>query len=114
LRFLEKIRFGRAAIAHHGPGDVKNRERSLIAVPQKASLEAVAKQITTSGGEARTAAIDTLADASTNRYIDGNVTQAGRIDIAIDAAGPLAKEYGNGKNAVDLPIEEFMVPLATW
>lgn len=28
-------------------------------------------------------------------------------------APPLAKEYGNGKNAVDLPIEEFMVPLAT-
>jgi NAD(P)-dependent dehydrogenase (short-subunit alcohol dehydrogenase family) len=37
----------------------------------------------------------------------------GKIDITLDAAGPLAREYGNGKNAVDLPIEEFMVPLAT-
>jgi|SRR3981081_4524162 NAD(P)-dependent dehydrogenase (short-subunit alcohol dehydrogenase family) len=27
--------------------------------------------------------------------------------------GPLAKEYGNGKVAVDLPIDEFMVPLTT-
>jgi 3-oxoacyl-[acyl-carrier protein] reductase len=85
----------------------------FLAGRTKASLEAVAKQITASGGEALTAVIDTLDDASTNRYIDGIVKQAGRIDIAVDAAGPLAKEYGNGKNAVDLPIEEFMVPLAT-
>jgi hypothetical protein len=26
---------------------------------------------------------------------------------------PLAREYGNGKTAVELPIEKFMVPLAT-
>jgi 3-oxoacyl-[acyl-carrier protein] reductase len=85
----------------------------FLAGRTKASLEAVAKQITASGGKARTAVIDTLDDASTNQYIDGIVEQAGRIDIVLDAAGPLAKEYGNGKNAVDLPIEEFMVPMAT-
>jgi len=87
--------------------------RVFMAGRTKASLEAVAKQITASGGEARTAVIDTLDDASTDQYIDGIVKQAGRIDIVLDAAGPLAKEYGNGKNAVNLPIEEFMMPLAT-
>jgi NAD(P)-dependent dehydrogenase (short-subunit alcohol dehydrogenase family) len=73
----------------------------------------MAKQIIASGGEARTAVIDTLDDASTSQYVDSIVKQAGGIDIVLDAAGPLAKEYGNGKNAVDLSIEEFMVPLAT-
>ena len=39
--------------------------------------------------------------------------ETGKIDIILDAAGPLAKQYGNGKLAVDLPIDEFMVPLET-
>src|SRR5262249_39886747 len=87
--------------------------RVFLAGRTKASLEAVAKQIAASGGEARTAVIDVLDDASVNQCIDGVVKQAGRLDIVLDAAGPLAKEDGNGKNAVDLPVEEFMVPLAT-
>lgn len=39
--------------------------------------------------------------------------QAGKIDIILDSSGPLARQYGNGKIAVDLPIQEFMVPLTT-
>jgi len=37
----------------------------------------------------------------------------GKIDIILDAAGPLVLQYGNGKLAVDLPIDQFMVPLDT-
>jgi NAD(P)-dependent dehydrogenase (short-subunit alcohol dehydrogenase family) len=79
----------------------------------RSSVEAVAKQIAGKGGQAHVAAIDTLDDAAVNQYIDGIVKQTGKVDIILDAAGPLAREYGNGKNAVDLPTEEFMVPLAT-
>src|ERR1700745_2252724 len=79
----------------------------------KSSVEAVAKEIVADGGRAHAAAIDTLDDAAVNQYIDGIVKQAGKIDNILDAAGPLAKEYGNGKIGVDLPIEEFMVPLTT-
>jgi len=87
--------------------------RVFLAGRTKASLEAVAKQIVASGGEARTAVIDTLDDVSVNRYVDSVAKQAGNIDIVLDASGPLAKDYGNGKIAVDMPIDEFMVPLAT-
>jgi NAD(P)-dependent dehydrogenase (short-subunit alcohol dehydrogenase family) len=87
--------------------------RVFVAGRTKAGLEAVAKQITAHGGEARTAVVDTFEDANVNQYLDGIVRQTGKIDIVLDAAGPLAKEYGNGKNAVDLPIDEFMVPLTT-
>jgi NAD(P)-dependent dehydrogenase (short-subunit alcohol dehydrogenase family) len=79
----------------------------------KTSVEAAGKQITGSGGRAHAAVIDTLDEAAVNQYVDGIVTQTGKIDIVLDAAGPLAREYGNGKFAVDLPVEEFMVPLAT-
>jgi 3-oxoacyl-[acyl-carrier protein] reductase len=79
----------------------------------KSSVEAVAKKIAADGGTAQAVVIDTLDDAAVNQYIDGIVKHAGKLDIVLDTVGLLAKEYGNGKSAVDLPIEEFMVPLAT-
>lgn len=87
--------------------------RVFLAGRTRASLETVAKQITANGGEARTAVIDVLDDAGVNQFLDGVVKQTGKLDIVLDAAGPLAKLYGNGKLAVELPIEEFMVPLTT-
>ena len=75
------------------------------------NLSAVAEQINANGGAAQTAAIDVLDDAAVNRYLDSLAKQAGKIDIVVDATGPLAKEYGNGKIAVELPVEEFMAPL---
>jgi 3-oxoacyl-[acyl-carrier protein] reductase len=79
----------------------------------KSSLEEIVKQIAAAGGKAQADVIDTHDDAAVNRYIDGIVKQSGKLDIVLDAAGPLAKDYGNGKNAVELPVEEFMVPLST-
>lgn len=79
----------------------------------KSSVEALAEQIAASGGRAHATIMDTLDDAAVNQYIDGIVKQTGKIDIILDFAGPLAKEYGNGKMAVDLSVEEFIVPLAT-
>ena len=79
----------------------------------KSSVEAVAKEIAANGGQAHAVAIDTLDDAAVSQYIDGIVKQTGKIDIILDAAGPLAQQYGNGKLAVDLPIEQFVVPLDT-
>lgn len=85
----------------------------FLAGRTRTSLEAVAKQITASGGQARTAVVDAFDDVGVNQYVAGIVKQVGRIDVVLDAAGPLAKEYGNGKNALDLSIDEFVVPLVT-
>lgn len=79
----------------------------------KSSVEALAKQIAANGGRAYAAVVDTLDDTAVNDYVDGIVKQTGKIDILLDFAGPLAKDYGNGKMAVDLTVEEFLVPLAT-
>src|SRR5882672_8007644 len=77
------------------------------------NVEEVARQITKDGGRAHAAALNAIDDAAVNEYIDGIARQIGSIDIVFNAAGPLAKEYGNGKNAVDLEIEEFMAPVTT-
>jgi NAD(P)-dependent dehydrogenase (short-subunit alcohol dehydrogenase family) len=87
--------------------------RVFLAGRTKLGLEGVAQQITASGGEARTAVIDVLDDGGVNQFLDDIAKQEGKIDVVLDAAGPLAKQYGNGKMAVELPIEEFMVPLTT-
>lgn len=79
----------------------------------KSNAQTVAEQITVKGGTAHTHVLDTLDEAAVNRYIEGIAKQAGKIDIVLDATGPLAKEYGNTKLAVDLPVDEFLVPLQT-
>jgi NAD(P)-dependent dehydrogenase (short-subunit alcohol dehydrogenase family) len=85
----------------------------FLAGRTKPNVEDITKQITAAGGRAHTAVIDALDDAAVNEYIESIVKQTGSIDIVFNAVGPLAKEYGNGKHATDLPIEEFMVPLTT-
>jgi 3-oxoacyl-[acyl-carrier protein] reductase len=85
----------------------------FLAGRTKANLDEAAGQIIAAGGNARTTIVDVLDDAAVNEYIEGILKQTGKIDILLDAAGPLAREYGNGKIATELPIEEFMLPLTT-
>ena len=85
----------------------------FLAGRTKSTVEAVANQITSNGGRAHAAAIDTSDDDAVNRYLGTIANETGKIDVVLDVAGPLAKEYGNTKIAVDLTIDEFMVPLET-
>jgi 3-oxoacyl-[acyl-carrier protein] reductase len=85
----------------------------FLAGRSKSSVAAVIEQITKSGGSAHTHVVDALDEVAVNAYVDSVVKQAGRIDILFNAVGPLAAEYGSGKHAVDLPVNEFMVPLTT-
>ena len=85
----------------------------FLAGRTKSNVEEVAKQITAAGGCAHMAVLDALDDAAINNYMDGIAKQNGRIDVVLNAVGPLVKEYGAGKRAVDLTIEEVMLPLTT-
>jgi 3-oxoacyl-[acyl-carrier protein] reductase len=77
------------------------------------SLKETARQIGESGGQAHTAVLDALDEQAVDAFADQVASEAGRIDILVNAIGPLAQEYGNGKSIVDLPVAEFMVPLTT-
>jgi 3-oxoacyl-[acyl-carrier protein] reductase len=54
-----------------------------------------------------------LDAAAVEEYVESVVQQTGGLDIEFNATGPRAREYANGKHAVDLPVEEFMVPVDT-
>lgn len=88
------------------------RAEVFLAGHTKSNVEDLASQIMANGGRAHMAAIDALDDAAVEEYFDGIVKQAGRIDIAFNAVGPPVTEY-DSKHAIDLTIQEFMVPLTT-
>jgi NAD(P)-dependent dehydrogenase (short-subunit alcohol dehydrogenase family) len=85
----------------------------FLAGRSRPSLEDITTYITSVGGQAHAAVVDALDDAAVNSYIDALWSRKGRIDIVFNAVGPRIDEYGNGKHAVNLPIEEFMVPVNT-
>jgi NAD(P)-dependent dehydrogenase (short-subunit alcohol dehydrogenase family) len=76
-------------------------------------LEALEKEIASAGGRAHSKVVDALDDDAVQDYLQAVAGRAGRIDIALNATGPRVSEYGNGKHAVDLSVEEFAVPVNT-
>jgi 3-oxoacyl-[acyl-carrier protein] reductase len=84
-----------------------------LAGRNQANVNDVMSQIKAAGGRAHSGVIDALDDSAVNDYMDAIAREAGGIDVVFNAVGPLACDYGNGKHAIDLPIDEFMVPLTT-
>jgi len=78
-----------------------------------ASVDGVAKEIEAAGGKAHTKALDALDEAAVTVYVDSVAKQTGRIDIEFNAVGTRPTDYGNGKNVLDLPVEEFIVGVNT-
>jgi 3-oxoacyl-[acyl-carrier protein] reductase len=79
----------------------------------KSSVDAVAGQIAAGGGCAFAAELDASNDDHVNQYLDSIVAETGRIDIVLNATGPRVRDYRNGTLAVDLGIDEFLVPMTT-
>ena len=77
------------------------------------SVQAVVKEIEAAGGRAHAAVIDALDGAAVEAYLESVVGQTGGLDIEFNATGPRASAYANGKLAVDVPLDEFMVPVET-
>ena len=85
----------------------------FLAGRTKSNVEAVMNQITQNAGRAHADVVDGEDDAAVGEYLDGIAKRTGSIDIVFNAIGPRADEYGNGKNAVDVTVDEFMVPVTT-
>jgi NAD(P)-dependent dehydrogenase (short-subunit alcohol dehydrogenase family) len=88
--------------------------RVLLSGQNVATVAGVADKITAAGGSAEAAKLDAGDDeAAVETYLRSVVNEAGRLDVAFNATGPRAGQYGNGKLAVDLPVDDFMVPLTS-
>lgn len=72
-----------------------------------------ANEITNTGGRATVAEVDALDEGAVDGYVDQVVGTAGRIDILFNAVGPQPIEYGNGTSTMELPVEQFMLPITS-
>ena len=77
------------------------------------AVEQVAQDIHQDGGVAYAAQIDALDEQAVNAYLDGVAQEGGSIDILLNAMGPQPKDYGNATSTMELPLEQYLVPLTT-
>jgi 3-oxoacyl-[acyl-carrier protein] reductase len=76
-------------------------------------VRAVADGISSDGRKVAAAELDALDEDAVNRHLDEVVETAGRLDIVLNATGPQPTEYANGTSTMDLPLEQFMVPITS-
>jgi NAD(P)-dependent dehydrogenase (short-subunit alcohol dehydrogenase family) len=87
--------------------------RLFLAGRRRSPVEAVAKEIASSGHPAEAAEVDALDESAVDRHLQYVIDQAGRVDIAFNAIGI----PGNGilgVPLVDLDLERFSLPIATY
>src|SRR5262249_1948404 len=77
------------------------------------SVEPVAQEIHQDGGVAYAAQVDALDEQAVQAYLDRVAQEGGSIDILLNATGPQPKDYGNGTNPLELPLEQFLLPFST-
>ncbi len=78
-----------------------------------ATVEAVAAEITTAGGLAHAHLVDTLDADAVDAYVDTISERAGGLDVSFDATGPRIGDYRNGMPAVDITVDDFLIPVNT-
>jgi NAD(P)-dependent dehydrogenase (short-subunit alcohol dehydrogenase family) len=80
---------------------------------QRAPVEAVAKDVVSTGGSAEAAEIDALDEQAIDRHLQSVIDKAGRVDIAFNAVGvPQTKILG--VPLVELDVEQFSLPIAAY
>ncbi len=78
-----------------------------------AAIEQVAEEIHQNGGTAYAAGVDALDEQAVQAYLDRVAQEGGSIDILLNVMGPQAKDYGEGTSTLELPLEQFLLPLST-
>src|SRR5258708_2871839 len=79
----------------------------------RAPIDAVARDIVSSGGSAEAATIDALDEQAVDQHLQHVIDRAGRVDISFNAVGiPDAKILG--VPLVELDVEQFSLPIAAY
>lgn len=77
------------------------------------AVEQVAEEIHQDGGVAYAAQVDALDEQAVNAYLDRVAQEGGSIDILLNVMGPQPRDYGNGTSTLELPLEQYLLPLTT-
>jgi 3-oxoacyl-[acyl-carrier protein] reductase len=85
------------------------RARVFLAGRTETSLNEVADEIHSNGGEADTAVIDATNEQAIDEYVDAVVEEAGRVDISFNLIG-----YGDVQEPLaEISVDNFMQPITT-
>jgi len=78
-----------------------------------APVEAVAKDVVSTGGSAEAAEVDALDEQAVDRHLQSVIDKAGRIDISFNAVGvPNLKILG--VPLIELDVEQFSLPITDY
>jgi NAD(P)-dependent dehydrogenase (short-subunit alcohol dehydrogenase family) len=78
-----------------------------------APVEMVAKDVVAAGGSAAAAQVDALDEQALDRHLRSVIDVAGRVDVSFNAVG-IADTGILGVPLVELDVEQFALPLATY
>ncbi|MFB9807596.1 SDR family NAD(P)-dependent oxidoreductase [Haladaptatus pallidirubidus] len=85
----------------------KKGARVFLAGRTQTTLEEVAEDIRSDGGEADTAVVDALDDQAVDKFVDAVVEETGRIDISFNLIG-----IGDVQEPLtELSVEDFVQPI---
>jgi NAD(P)-dependent dehydrogenase (short-subunit alcohol dehydrogenase family) len=77
-----------------------------------AAVEAVTREVVSTGGTAEAAEVDTLDEEAVDKHLQSVIDKAGRVDVSFNAIG-----IPNPKTRVplvELDVEQFSLPIATY
>jgi len=87
--------------------------RVFLTGRERASVEAVARDIVSAGGSAEAAEVDALDERAIDRHLQSAIDEAGRVDISFNAIG-IPDRRILGVPLIDLDVELFSLPIATY
>jgi len=76
-----------------------------------AKLETVAREVRAAGGSAETAVVDALDQGAVDRHADAVASNAGHIDIALNAVGI---RHVQGPTFAELSLEDYAHPIVSY
>jgi 3-oxoacyl-[acyl-carrier protein] reductase len=110
---------GKNALIYGGGGSIggavartfaREGARVFLAGRTAASLDAVAEDIRSAGGNADTAEVDALDEQAVDRHADTVAADAGSIDISFNL---IAHPYTHGTPLAEMVVEDFLAPIET-
>jgi NAD(P)-dependent dehydrogenase (short-subunit alcohol dehydrogenase family) len=87
--------------------------RVFVTGRRRAPVEALANQIAAAGGVAEPAQVDALDERAVEQHLDAVVARAGSVDVSYNAIG-ISQPGLQGIPLVELPVESFVLPVATY
>ena len=87
--------------------------RLFLTGRQRASVDAVTRDVVHAGGSADAAQGDALDEHAIDRHLQSVIDKAGRVDISFNAVG-IAGTKILGVPLVDLDAEQFSLPITTY